>query len=430
MEYHLKLTARHWKMGLGLILLAGLALRLIWVGDMEYKEDEDYMFRRLMSVGVSEPWPWLGIASGVHVRNPALSVWVFVGLGKILGVTEPTGLCRIVQCLNIAALALLVLTALRLVAAREREPWLWAAALAAVNPFAVMYHRKIWAQSVLPFFCVLFLMAWLRRDRRGGAFAWGLVGAALGQIHMSGFFFAFALAAWTFFADRARPRWRPWLAGSFLGALPLIPWVVHLATFSSGNAIFRGWEEAAQLKFWVFWLTDPIGLHLGNPLGVHHGNSMLQQLGDFVRYPLLGGQPTYGLGAAHVAIAGIAAALWIRALLALFFRADRMPWRDWLRGGGSETGLLLRAAGIGYGALLTLATLKIYRFYLIVTFPLEFVWLAGAGLSKPASGRVLLAALVVLELVVSIGFLGYVHVNEGALGGDYGGAYHTTPKPR
>jgi hypothetical protein len=182
--------SRNWKLFLIFALLAGAVLRLIFVSDMEYKQDEEYMVYRLLNVGKTEAWPWLGIASGVHVKNPGMSVWVFILLGKLFGATEPMGLCRAVMLLNIAALLLAFWFAIRWLKDSERTPWLWGLALACVNPFAILYHRKIWAQSVLPFFSMLFLMSWWKRATNWGAFFWGFVGACIGQIHMSGFFFA------------------------------------------------------------------------------------------------------------------------------------------------------------------------------------------------------------------------------------------------
>ena len=124
---------------------------------------------------------------------PGLSVWVFYPFGHLFGVDDPTGPARGVQLCSLAALVGLALFAWRCVPAAEREPWLWAVALTAVNPVAVLYHRKLWPPCMLPLFSAAFVISWWHRDRRWGAAAWGLVGASLGQIHVSGFLFAFAV---------------------------------------------------------------------------------------------------------------------------------------------------------------------------------------------------------------------------------------------
>src|SRR5262245_54244359 len=153
-------------------VLAGAVFRLAWVEDMEYKADEQWMFERTCRVGVSEPFPWLGPPSGSGVRHSGGIVWAFIGLGRLFNVQEPTDLARLAQLVNVAALLLLLLFIFRWVPAAEREQWLWAAALVAVNPVAVLLQRKIWNPSITPCFCVLMLMGWWRRDRHLGAFFW------------------------------------------------------------------------------------------------------------------------------------------------------------------------------------------------------------------------------------------------------------------
>src|SRR5581483_9683983 len=87
-----------------LSLLIGAVLRLSFPGDIEYKEDEKYMFDASQAIGVTEPWPELGMVSGGQVKNPGMSVWVFVGLARIFHATNPIELARAVQCMNILAL--------------------------------------------------------------------------------------------------------------------------------------------------------------------------------------------------------------------------------------------------------------------------------------------------------------------------------------
>src|SRR5438093_12500113 len=96
--------ARFWPVGLVVALLLGAVVRLVWVEDMEYKADEIYMFEQTQKVGGDEPWPWLGMESGVALRNPGMSVWVFLLLAKVTGAEEPMALCRAVMVRNIAAI--------------------------------------------------------------------------------------------------------------------------------------------------------------------------------------------------------------------------------------------------------------------------------------------------------------------------------------
>jgi hypothetical protein len=157
---------RLWPVALAAAIALGAVLRLAWVADMEFKRDEAWTFRQARDGSL----PKFGMPSSARAPNPGLSVWVFVGLARLTGCDDPTALARGVQVLGIAALLGVVAFALVFVAAPEREPWLWAAALAAVNPMTVLLHRKIWPPSVLSLFTLVMLAGWWRRERRWGAF--------------------------------------------------------------------------------------------------------------------------------------------------------------------------------------------------------------------------------------------------------------------
>jgi hypothetical protein len=393
-------------------IVLGAAFRFAWSSDIEFKADESYMFDRTQRVGVSEPWPAVGMPSGVGTRNPGMSVWFFVVLARVLRAATPPELAFGVMALNVAALALAFLFTLRTVDEPRREEWLWAIALVATNPFAVLLQRKIWAQSVLPLFVVLFWIGWWRRDRLWGAFGWGLVGALLGQIHMSGFFLAAAVFAWEQIETRRttpnapHARWRPWL----LGALPMLPWLAYLANRPRMPSVWN-WRELVTPSFWVYGFTDPLGLGLHYNLGVA---SFL----EFLRYPLVAGVPTYLVAVAHVVVALVGG-----VTLASGFASARRRFRQgWRPASGDATGRALRATFMGYGVLLTLSGVVIYRHYLVVTFPLEWVLFCGVALHVKRHGRQLLLSLWASELFITAALLLYLHVHGGAPG-DYGTAY-------
>jgi hypothetical protein len=411
--------------GLAAALVIGAALRLVWAQDIEYKADEIWTFTKTQEVGRTEGFPWLGMPSSAAIPNPGMSVWVFLALGKIMGAEDPPTLARGVQLLNIAALVLLVGFIWLLVDPGEREAWLWAAALVAVNPFAILFQRKIWPPSVLPIFCLMFLAGWWRRERRGGAFAWGLVGVVMGQIHMSGYFFAAAFAGWVLLFDRQRVAWRSWLAGSCLGALPMIPWLATLLSRDGEESIHASrWTHVIEWKFWMRWVTEPLGLGLNYSLG--------DDLFDFLRYPVLGGWPTYLVAFIHVLLIVAGGTLLFGAAGRLW--RDRGQGRDIWTGRSSPSAFAQNAALLGFGGLLTASTMLNQRHYLIITFPLMFLWLARLALarqeSQPGSlphGRALLGAVCVLQALLSFAFLGYIHVNQREIQGDYGAPYAAQP---
>jgi hypothetical protein len=389
-----------------LALLAGAVLRLSFPGDIEYKGDERYMFEAARRIARTGSWPSLGMVSGVGLRNPGMSVWVFGILEKITRASTPPELARAVQLLNLLGLLGLAFFSLRILPAPEREPWCWATAFAAVNPFAVLFQRKIWAQCTLPFFCVVLWTAWHYRRTKAGAFLWGLVGVCAGQVHLSGFFLAAGLFLGALIWDR-RARWGAWLAGSLLGAVPLVPWLGYLAARPGGGFEWKDLLWLLYPKYWFYWATDSLGLGL-----VYFIKT--RDFFDFLRYPLVGGRGTYLVAACHAVII-------VGAALILVWAKRSGGWRG--KRDSSDTWLALWSVLGAAGVLMTLTCTEVCRHYLIMTFPLEWVWLGRLGLRGGPGGRRCLAALWAAQLLISILFLVYLHVNHGDPSGNYGVAY-------
>jgi hypothetical protein len=412
-------TALLWRWGLVAALLAGVVLRLVWVEDIEYKSDEAWTVDRLQEVSRGEPLPLVGLPTSLAFRNPGISIWTFLGLGWLTGAREPAELARACQVVNIAAILALVLFALRAVSAEEREPWLWAAALVSVNPLAVLFQRKIWPPSIFPLFSMLLLVAWWRRDRRWGAFACGLLGALLGQLHLSAFIFVAGLATWAFAFDRRRVGWACWLAGSACGLLPLLPWL-HYVAHQPWPAQARPWAHLPEPKFWTHWFSEPFGIGLKYALG--------DDFAAFLAAPVWRGQPTYGVALLHALVGAVAIVIVLRA--AGTWWRERHDWRALLIGRRSETAFIVSAAVWGYGLVFNLACLRFYRHYLLVAFPLTFVWAAQLALAPAGPGgtrlrhaRVLLLALCIGQALISASFLAFVHQRPDGIHGDYGVPY-------
>src|SRR5581483_3425656 len=246
-------------------LAAGAVFRLIWVGDMEYKRDEAWVFSLTRDAVLHGQPTAVGMPSSQELCIPGLSLWVFYPLGYLFGLEDPTGLARGVQVCSLLSMMALVIFAWRCMPMPEREWWLWGAALVAVNPLIVPFQRKIWPPSMLPIF---------------------LVAALIGQIHVAGFFLAATLWLWTLAFDPARRRvaWLWWLAGSALGTAPMLPWLHYLATTTTqAHSNVLQWSRLVEGKFYSHWLTEPLGLGIQYNLGDDYA--------EFLRGPVLAGRP-------------------------------------------------------------------------------------------------------------------------------------------
>ena len=80
--------------GLILCLILGIVLRTIWPEVMEYKADEQSLFTKSINAGRTEPLPLTtGITdTRLGFDQPPLSLLMWVGLARVMGVKRPTDL--------------------------------------------------------------------------------------------------------------------------------------------------------------------------------------------------------------------------------------------------------------------------------------------------------------------------------------------------
>jgi hypothetical protein len=289
---------------------------------------------------------------------------------------------------------------------------------------AIILERKIWNPSLLPLPAVLFYFAWLGRRRPWAAFAWGLLGAIIAQIHPGAGFLPLSLAVWTFWRDPKAFPWLPWLAGSLMGALPAVPWLEHLAAFHGAGG--KGLRFPI-LSFYVRFLTQPFGFGADYTLGKI-------AFPDFLAWPRLGTTPTWLVAALHVALIAMTAIAYIRGGLAV--RGGRpITWRAVFLG-REEVDTLICASLWGYGGWLTLITIgsaDSHRHYMELIAPLMALFcarlvLTGEGEGGRGGARVLLPALCVVQLTVSAALLVYVDQRQ-VIPGEYGTIWRAQTAP-
>ncbi len=404
--------------GLALALAAGMALRLVFPGDIEWKTDERWTFDQAMAMLAGGPWPPIGMPSSVGSPNPGLSLWALTGLAGLVGAKTGPDLARAVQLLNCLALLALTAFAFLVVRKEKREPWLWAVALWALNPVAMVYERKIWPPSILPLATIGLIWAWWYRRKPAAAFAWGALGALMAQVHMGVAFLAVVIAAWTWAYDGKAFAWKAWLAGSVAGCLPAIPWVLEILQHGSGSKMH--WQGPIA-QFYLRWFTQPFGFGIDFTLG-------RKALADYLAGPVIDGAATHILGGVYIALGGLLLIVLVQA--ALRVRATGpMTARQIFLGDEPQT-VLITASFWGYGAVLALISMagtNSPRHYMIVIAPLMALWAAMAvlyGDRSPGRWRAksLLVAICLCQLALSAGFLAYVH-QKGVISGDYGATW-------
>jgi hypothetical protein len=395
-------------------LFAGVIFRLFFPGAIEFQGDERFTFDHVVGVLHGAAWPPLGMPMSIGGPNPGMSVWIFILLGLLAGPSTPVGLAECVQVLNIMALAGFLVFIFHAVPSEQREPWLWGAALWAVNPLAIVYERKIWPPSTLPAFIVAMIAGWWYRRSWAGSFAFAGVTVLGGQIHPTCAFFGLSLFVWTLAEDRRSFRYGGLVAGALAGFLPAVNWV--LAYYSAGNSLHK--LRSPQLDFYARWLTTPFGYGSDHTLGP-------VEFPRFLGWPEIADRPTYITLAVYVAILAIALALILPAAVRLLRSGP--PSLHWLFFGASPAGQIVRAAFFGFGTILTVLTIRgggLYPHYMIIIAPIMGLWVAllasfGDGGSMLGRGRALLSTLCVLDAAVVVLLFSYIH-SVGDIHGEFG----------
>jgi len=411
-----------WKVygAVAIAILCGLAFRLIFPFDIEYKADEIWTFEHVMDMLAGKPWPLVGMGTSFGPPNPGLSLWFFAGLAWLSGASTPPALSQAVQILNDAAIISLVAFILISVPKERREVWLWGVALWAVNPIAVAYERKIWPPSVFPAFTVAFIVAWWYRRNFWAALIWGMLGALMAQLHIGAAFLALAVAGWTAFADRRDASWIGWLIGSIIGSLPALPWLMQVMG-SVGSHSHLG--PPVPIYF-LRWISQPFGLYVH----VFNGPEFLQ----FLFSPNIGDVHTFLVLLFHAGL--VALWLWIGLRTVQAITRQNWPSRRLLLGLDREW-LLVNASLWGYGGLMTALTVigvSTARNYMIVIAPKMALWVAllihdWVAPGDPRLFRKLMVAICVCQIFISAAFLSFVHERQ-VFEGNYGPTWRSQQK--
>jgi hypothetical protein len=389
-------------------------MRLVWVEDMEWKDDEKIMYNLAKETAHAGGFPSVGMMSGGGVVNPGLSValfsWIFL-------VTDgPAGMARAVQISNVLAILLLLYFIWHKLPQKERKDWYFAIALGAVSPLAVLFSRKIWAQDLLPLFTVFLLFAMSTRDKRTGAFFYGLLALLIGQIHMSGFFLAAGFMTFGFLYDiyhKNKIQWLWWIVGGLAGLIPLIPWLQYISTNKQGSYLII--DHVLQLRFYIYTFLDAHGLNL-----VY---AFEKEITEFYRYPVIGGRAIFIVAFIYfILIASALFTIWliIKYFLKTFGEIKSSGILKWIFN-CSQTRFYLQGIFIGLGLLMTLSGTEIYPHYLICIFPFSYVWVSRIYADKLKYFKI----MIIAQALITICFLCYVHQNDGIINGDYGKTFES-----
>jgi 4-amino-4-deoxy-L-arabinose transferase-like glycosyltransferase len=380
------------------IVAIGGVLRLGWPGVTEFKADEARLLELAFDLAEGVRFPLRGIDSSVGVPNPAMSVWIYslplLAWKHVIAATLFTGLLNTLAIIGCWWFA--------------RRYWgamagLAAALMFAASPWAISYSRKIWAQNLLPFFVVVWIisagLALLERRPR-----WTLVHlvslAILVQIHFSAVAFV-PVTILFLILFRRRVRWRMVMIGGGLAVLTLAPFLIYLFRDGAGleglaNAV-RTSEARTDLGSWRYtWLIST-------------GREIHSLAGSEAYQDFLSGVPDVG------SLQAVWGAMILAGLGWLAWHAVRRPGDE-----TAQAGALVLIWGLAPSLVFLRHSFPLFPHYFITTFPAQYI-AAGVVVAALTSrvrwmGWVLLGASSAAQVGIWIALLIFLNTH-GTPGG-------------
>ena len=214
-----------------ILLIAGW-MRLGRNGIVEYFHDDAMLSTLALEMADGENFPLTGILSSTGIPNPATSVYLMAIPFSLS--SDPNFAIQFVMLLNVVGVGILWVIAHRYFG---RQAGIFASLAYAINPWAVLFSRKIWAQDfhtplILLGILLLLYGFWESSDRKGWKQA--LAQTLSIPILLFAFQIHFAALALTptillaLWAGRKQIIWRAMILSFFLSAGVLFPYIIGL----------------------------------------------------------------------------------------------------------------------------------------------------------------------------------------------------------
>ncbi len=250
-------------LSLMLLLLLAAALRLTQLDLAEFKADEAGITRQALALVRQGHFPIIGPQSSQGPAHPPLQVYL---MALPLALTpDPRLAIAVIALIHTAGVGMTLVLGARFF---SRRVGFIAAALLAVNPWAIYYARKMWTQNwPLATTLFIFFLLLLIVERR----PWALLGASLALValvgtHLGGLVFLIILVL-ILLPFRAQLQRRPLLVSVAVLVLCAAPYLYHDAG-THGWANLRGFLDLGGGPAQIDWQATRFAVWLSS--GYHY----------------------------------------------------------------------------------------------------------------------------------------------------------------
>lgn len=389
-------------------LVLGAIFRLIWLDDMEWKGDEVLMYQYVIDFFKNGNFLTTGMKSGVGLPNFGASVWVFYLFG--LFSLDPIGINFYVALINCFGLVLLYYIIIKYIPISEKRLWLISLIIFSVSFLPVSLSRKLWAQDTLPPFTILLLYFYIVRGTNlFKDFFLGFLIAFIGQIHMSGIFLGITYLAFILyfhFKNHTTVRLIPFFAGIFISSLLTLPYFYR--AFIDSNFLHSGDTSSLSnfLSFRPLWYTTFQGF--GLDIFYHFQDLSF----EFFKFPYLYVTGFCFILCALIAIISIIFSLkGINTTLIKNFKYD------------FSSSITLQFCSISFISIFLISATgsRLVGHYFIASYP--FIFLIAANFLLKFRNIKIVWLYIILQILITISFLSFIHVNQGFDKCEYGKTY-------
>ena len=228
---------------LTLILLAAAVARLGWPGLTEFKADEARLLALSLEMANGGGLALRGISSSVGFPNFPMSVWLYA-IPSLL-TSHPYAATLFTGVLSTLAVWGCYWLVQRYWGTRAG---LLVALLLALNPWAILYSRKIWAQNLLPLFVVGWAISGVLafvEGRRRWLWLHLLLLAVAVEIHLAAVALVLPTAVYLIYFRR-RIHWQDVVIGGALGLLTAVPFLIYLWQSGVGSGALGVGRDVAS----------------------------------------------------------------------------------------------------------------------------------------------------------------------------------------
>lgn len=393
-----------------IFLVIGIILRLIFPYDIEYKADQIEMLMDMQLFKEQGMVKYIGAQSSAGYPNFGLTNWIFYLISYIT--ISPVGVSMILAIMNCFGLIYFYKITPQLSEKNsEIELWYYAFSLLSISLIPITLARNIWGPSLLSFFSFGIIHTFFTRKKSSKIhFILGALLILVSQIHLLGLVLNLIISCIVLFESfkfNTKKNGLMFIIGQVIFSIGMIPWIHRM--YNSYPQILTINSSIDYIKdYKIIWhgIYNGFGLDLGYTLGKYAE--------IFLQFPKIETWYSYFYFIIYYLIFGIA----IFSLILFCIHTMKIKTIKFNLQISSNQWLII---GFMVYSFTFLAKMRLFSHYYPLTYP--FIYLLSIKLMR--GNKVLIYLTLIFNLILSIGFIVFIHDTGGFIDSYFGKTYNS-----